>query len=163
MGMAAIFPSALMTAQLRALWVQRAIPASVFAVGLLLLTALPAEVVVRQWLDGSYTYRLGAPLSAQTSPIPRNAGEIDLHIAPHLARDLDEYLRLIRESGFVAGQPMIDFTGQAPGLVALSGGVPLGAIWIVGGGDFNGEQMARLSLAEVDPRELRRAWLLHER
>ena len=66
----------------------------------------------------------------------------------------------MRDSGFVAGQPLIDFTGQAPGLVALSGGVPLGAIWLVGGPMFDGNQTARISLGAVDPAALRRAWLL---
>ena len=163
MGGAAIFPSVLAVAQIRAMWVERAIPTWVFAVSLVLMTALPAEFLVRQWIDGNYTYRLGAPLATQTAQLPRNPGEIDLRVAPSLARSVDEYLRLVRDSGFVAGQPMIDFTGQAPGLVALSGGVPLGAIWLVGGPMFNGDQTARISLGAVDPAALRRAWLLTSR
>ena len=163
MGGAAIFPSVLAIAQIRAMWVERAIPTWVFAVSLVLMTALPAEFLVRQWIDGNYTYRLGAPLATQTAQLPRNAGEIDLRVAPSLARSVDAYLRLVRDSGFVAGQPMIDFTGQAPGLVALSGGVPLGAIWMIGGPPFDGNLTARISLGAVDPAALRRAWLLTSR
>src|SRR6185312_13127954 len=121
---------------------------------------LPAEFLVRQWIDGRYTYRLGAPLATQTAPLPRNPGEIELRVAPALARSVDAYVRLLRDRGFAAGQPMIDFTGQAPGLVALGGGVPLGTIWLIGGPKFNGEESARISLATVDPATLRRAWLL---
>jgi hypothetical protein len=160
MGMAAIFPSVLAIAQIRALRLESAIPAWVFAVSLVLATALPAEIAVRQWRDGDYTYRLGAALAEQTALLPRNAGEIELRVAPSLARSLDDYLRLVQGSGFVAGQPMIDFTGQAPGLVAVAGGVPLGAIWFVGGPMFDGDQMARLSLASVDRGARRSAWLL---
>jgi len=160
MGMAAIFPSVLAIVQVRVLRVGRAIPAWAFAAMLALLAALPAEILVRQWLDGSYTYRLGAPLAEQTIRMQRNAGDIDVRVSSVLARNVDDFLRLVRDSGFVPGQPMIDFTGQAPGLVALSGGVPLGAIWIIGGPTFDGDEMARISLADVDPRDVRRAWLL---
>jgi len=163
MGGAAIFPSVLAIAQIRAMWVERAIPTWVFAVSLVLMTALPAEFLVRQWFDGNYTYRLGTPLAAQTAQLPPNPGAIDLRVAPSLARSVDEYLHLLADSGFVAGQPMIDFTGQAPGLVALSGGVPLGAAWIIGGPTFDGNQTARISLGAVDPAALRRAWLLTSR
>lgn len=163
MGMAAIFPSVLAISQLRAMLVERTIPAWAFAVGISVLAALPAEILVRQWLDGSYTYRLGAPLAKQTARMPSNPARIDLDVSPTLARDVGEFLRLARESGFAAGQPMIDFTGQSPGLVALSRGVPLGAIWIIGGPGFDGDQMARLSLDDVDAKDLRRAWLLTSR
>jgi hypothetical protein len=163
MGGAAIFPSVLAIVLIRAMWVERAIPTWLFALGMALMSVLPAEFLVRQWLDGHYTYRLGAPLAAQTAQLPPNPGEIDVRVAPALARSVDEYLRLLRESGFVAGEPMIDFTGQAPGMVALSGGVPLGAIWLIGGPMFAGDETARASLRNVDPASLRRAWLLTSR
>ena len=89
MGGAAIFPLVLAVAQIRAMWVERAIPTWVFAVSLVLMTALPAEFLVRQWIDGNYTYRLGAPLATQTAQLPRNAGEIDLRVTPSLARSVD--------------------------------------------------------------------------
>jgi hypothetical protein len=163
MGMAAIFPSVLGIALFRRLWMEHAIPGWVFAIGLMLLAALPAEILVRQWFDGSFTYRLGAPLASQTTAIPRNKGDIDVLVSPVLASGVRDYLQLVEKSGFAAGQPMIDFTGQAPGLVALSGGAPLGTIWIVGGPMFAGDEMARISLADVDARDLRRAWLLTSR
>jgi len=55
---------------------------------------------------------------------------------------------------------MIDFTGQSPGLVAVAGGVPLGAAWFVGGPMFDGDRMARLSLRYANEKDVRRAWLL---
>lgn len=160
MAGAAIFPTMLVVAQVRAMWVADAIATWVFAASLVLLAALPAEFLVRQWIDGNYTYRLGAPLATQTTQLPRNPGGIALRVTPGLARGVDDYLRVVRDSGFVAGQPMIDFTGQAPGLVALSGGVPLGSTWLIGGPMFDGNQTARISLRSVDPTALRRAWLL---
>jgi hypothetical protein len=159
MGMAAIFPVVVSTVLIRSLWIERAISTWAFAVALALLTALPAEILVRQWVDGRYTYRLGAPLAEQTVPLPTNPGGIDLRVTPGLARSLDGYLLLLRSAGFLAGQPMIDFTGQSPGLVAIANGTPVGAIWLIGG-IFDGDRMARLSLGWVDAAEVRRAWLL---
>ena len=160
MGMAAVFPSVLAVSQLRAMLLERSIPGWAFVAGISVLAALPAEILVRQWLDGRLTYRLGAPLAEQTVAMPPNPARIGLDVSPTLARDVAGFLRLVRESGFAAGRPMIDFTGQSPGLVALCGGVPLGAIWMIGGPGFDGDAMARISLADVDAKDLRRAWLL---
>jgi len=160
MGMAAAFPAVLATMLVRSMWTERSISRWAFALSLVLLATFPAEIVVRQWTSGQYTYRLGAALGEQTARMPANAGRIDVTVHPSLARTVGDFLALTRESGFVAGQPMIDFTGQSPGLVALAGGVPVGAIWFVGGPLFDGDGMARLSLSYVDAKDVRRAWLL---
>ncbi len=160
MGMAAAFPAVLATAQIRSMWVGGSISGWAFGLSLVLLAAAPAEIVVRQWTSAEYTYRLGAPLAEQTAPMPANPAAIDVAVPPALARGIGDFLRLAKEQGFRAGQPMMDFTGQSPGLVAIAGGVPLGAIWFVGGPLFDGDGMARLSLRYVDEREVRRAWLL---
>jgi hypothetical protein len=160
MGMAAVFPAAVSAVLVRTLWLERAIPTWLFAGAIALLTALPVEIVVRQWVDGRYTYRLGASLAEQTVSLPANPGAIDLGVPPALARSLDGYLLLLRSAGFVPGQPMIDFTGQSPGLVAIANGAPVGAPWFVGGELFDGGQMAQRALGYVDAAEVRSAWLL---
>jgi len=159
MGMAAIFPLVIAAALIRTMWLERAVPTWLFAGALALLAALPAEIVVRQWVDGRYTYRLGASLAEQTVPLPANPGGIDLDVTPALARSLESYLLLLRSAGFSSGQPLIDFTGQSPGLVAIANGAPVGAIWYIGG-VYAGERMARMSLGWVDAAQVRRAWLL---
>jgi hypothetical protein len=162
MGMAALFPLVVAAVLIRAMWLEHAIPTWLFAGALALLAALPAEILVRQWVDGRYTYRLGASLDEQAERLPPNPGEIDLRVTPALARSLESYLLLLRSAGFTPGQPLIDFTGQSPGLVAIANGRPVGAIWYIGG-DFNGDRMVELSLGWVDPGEVRRAWLLTSR
>jgi hypothetical protein len=159
MGMAAIFPLVIAAVLIRTMWLERAVPTWLFAGALALLAALPAEIVVRQWVDGRYTYRLGASLAEQTVPLPANPGGIDLDVTPALARSLESYLLLLRSAGFSSGQPLIDFTGQSPGLVAIANGAPVGAIWYIGG-VYAGERMARMSLGWVDAAQVRRAWLL---
>ena len=159
MGMAAIFPLVIAAVLIRTMWLERAVPTWLFGGALALLAALPAEIVVRQWVDGRYTYRLGASLAEQTVPLPANPGGIDLDVTPALARSLESYLLLLRSAGFSSGQPLIDFTGQSPGLVAIANGAPVGAIWYIGG-VYAGERMARMSLGWVDAAQVRRAWLL---
>ena len=160
MGMAAAFPAVLAISQLRSMWIEHSISRWAFTLSLVLLAALPAEIVVRQWQSGAYTYRLGAPLAEQRARIAPNPARIDVGVHPAVARGLDDFLRLAHDSGFLAGQPMIDFTGQSPGLVAVAGGVPLGAAWFVGGPMFDGDRMARLSLRYANEKDVRRAWLL---
>lgn len=160
MGMAGAFPAALAVSRLKAMRADALIPGGALTLCLLVMAVLPAEIVVRQWLDGSFTYRLGAPLARQTTEMAPNAAGIDVLVERRVAAGLNAFLDLARESGLAPGQPMIDFTGQSPGLVAVCGGVPLGALWLIGGGSFNGDQAARVALGYVSERDIRRAWLL---
>jgi hypothetical protein len=57
------------------------------------------RVLVRQWIDGNYTYRPGA-FATQTA-LPRNSGEIDSRRA--FARAAST-VPAPRDSGFVAGR-----------------------------------------------------------
>jgi hypothetical protein len=121
---------------------------------------LPAEIAARQWLSGQYTYRLGAPLSQQTSTLTSSFRGIDIAVEPRVAEGAARFLDLARSAGFVPGQRMIDFTGQSPGLVALSDGVPLGAMWLIGGPPFDGDRAAAAALDFVPAQDIRKAWLV---
>jgi hypothetical protein len=160
MGMAAVFPGLLATSQVRSLHGRGWIPSWAFGVGLLFITALPAEIAARQWLSGQYTYRLGAPLSQQTSTLTSSFRGIDIAVEPRVAEGIARFLDLARSAGFVPGQRMIDFTGQSPGLVALSDGVPLGAMWLIGGPPFDGDRSAAAALDFVPAQDIRKAWLV---
>ena len=63
------------------------------------------------------------------------------------------------ELGYQIGQPILDATGDGPGLVYALGGRPLGVAWLLGGYPGSERVAARLldGLSVVD---LRRAWLL---
>ena len=160
MGMASVFPAAVLSSQLLHLWNVRLLAEWACIACLFLMATLPSEIVARQWVEGYYTYKLGAALSAQNAMIESNAGFIGVTVDSRVAKGASDFLQALRKSGFVAGQPMIDFTGQSPGLVALSGAVPLGSLWLTGGAPFQGNQAMSLALGHVEPKDIRRAWLL---
>ncbi len=163
MGMAAIFPSALAVSSIYAMRSGELIPTWAFVVSLGFLAVFPACLVIGQWLEGRDVYRLGAPLANQTARLPLHAAGIDVGVEPRVAKGAGAFLDLAHESGFTAGQPMIDFTGQSPGLILITGGTPLGAIWLVGGPPFNGDLSAKVALDYVNEGDVRRAWLLTSR
>lgn len=70
-------------------------------------------------------------------------------------------LSLARKAGFGPGMPMIDLSGQSPGLLYVLGAKSLGQPWLVGfypGSD----RVAIVSLADESCAELGAAWLLEE-
>lgn len=66
-----------------------------------------------------------------------------------------------RQAGFVAGTPVLDLTGQSPGLLYAMGAMNLGHPWIVGGWPGSGRFTAE-NLRLVSCKDLARAWLLVE-
>ncbi|PKO91307.1 MAG: hypothetical protein CVU15_10630 [Betaproteobacteria bacterium HGW-Betaproteobacteria-1] len=64
-------------------------------------------------------------------------------------------------NNFKAGSPILDLTGQSPGLVFLLGGRPLGAAWILGGYPRS-DDFARKAFEKVSCVELASAWLIYE-
>lgn len=160
MGMAAVFPIALILVELRLLWISKIIPIWTLILSVICLMIAPTEIIVRQWMDGNYTYRLPANLSDSNSLVAENHGGIRLMVPSSQAISLNHFINLMKNGGFSRGERVVDFTGQAPGLVAVIGGVPLGTAWIVGGYSFDGNAAARVALSYVPENDLRCAWLI---
>jgi hypothetical protein len=72
---------------------------------------------------------------------------------------LTQLSRAAALNGFVRGQPVLDFTGESPGVVMALGGTPPGTPWLVGGHDWS-DRLLRFVLAGMDPQDQRKAWLL---
>lgn len=160
MGMAGVFPSLLIVSRLRAMRRDSLLKGWALLAGLCAVAVVPAEIFVRQWSNASYTYRLGTPLRAQTVQLPRNPAHIETLVDASMAEAVAGFLRLAAAAGIHSGSAVLDFTGQGPGLVALTGAKPIAASWIAGGGGFDGASAAKLAVSMVDPAALRSAWLL---
>jgi hypothetical protein len=160
MGIAAIFPCALLVVLLFDFVRSQALPKWLYLFLLCAMAALPLQLLSRPWLGSDFTYRLGSSLSEQTVPLSTNPGNINALVDATLARAVRDYLVLLNAGNFSAGSFMLEFTGQSPGLVALAGGRPLGPIWIIGGHNFDGDEAARKALSHVSPDDLRNAWLV---
>lgn len=160
MAMAGVFPSIVIVSALRSLRIERRLHAWAFVLSLSVVAAAPSEIFVRQWLNGADTYRLGAPLRLQTTPLPANPAGVATLVDARTARTVGDFLEITRDSGFQPGTAFLDFTGQTPGLVMLAGGRPIGAAWIAGGGPFRGDDAAALAVSMLSASELRAAWLI---
>jgi len=72
-----------------------------------------------------------------------------------------EAIELARHGGFARGTPMIDLTGQSPGILYAVGAKSIGSAWIIGG--YPGSEIVAVkSLKMVPCAELGAAWLLTE-
>ncbi len=68
---------------------------------------------------------------------------------------------IIKQNGFITGTPMIDLTGQSPGILYALGARSLGQAWMIGG--YSGsDALAQAMLKKVSCQKLSTAWILAE-
>ncbi|HEX8166311.1 MAG TPA: hypothetical protein VF601_11060 [Beijerinckiaceae bacterium] len=110
------------------------------------------------WKGLARPYRLAAPLWRQTETV-----EIGRHGTLKLDPRTAAFIRALREGavqrGFCAGDPVVDLTGELPGVAVALGGKTPGLPWLFGGYPFS-ETLAAWALAGVDAPTLGRAWLV---
>ncbi len=76
-------------------------------------------------------------------------------------RYFTEAINLANHAGFVPGNPMIDLSGQSPGILYAIGASSIGQAWTIGG--YSGsDKLAVAMLKKVSCEELARSWLLTE-
>lgn len=84
-----------------------------------------------------------------------------LWVSAAVADYMHDAARTARQAGFAAGTPVIDLTGQSPGLVFGLKGVAPGAPWLLGG--YPGSRtFTEAALARASCQTLANAWLLLE-
>jgi hypothetical protein len=74
---------------------------------------------------------------------------------------LTEVIGLAKQAGFTQGTPMIDLTGQSPGILYAMGASNIGQVWTVGGYPGS-DALAIAMLKKVACQDLAAAWLLVE-
>lgn len=124
------------------------------------ITALPglAFQLLAAWQpDG--VYRQFSALGAQQVELRAGPTGAALRVDPATAETLARVTAMVQDAGFVAGQPLLDLTGDGPGLVYAVGGRPLGVAWLPGGYPGSDKAAARL-LGSLPEAQLRSAWLL---
>jgi hypothetical protein len=104
----------------------------------------------------------------QIQPLKKN--NFDLNIGYEgstlrLSRQYGEYLQTILETSkkahFIQGTPIIDLTGQSPGILYVIGAMNLGQAWLLGGYPGS-DQFAIMALRKVPCDQLSVAWVLRE-
>ncbi len=158
--MAAIFP---LTACLLILYQTRLAgilkPTPYYAcLTLLCLPALWGQVV--PWVDVFQTYRLNSPLSQQESRFVFGARNSAIKLDLRTHDEVTKLSAILSASGFRPGDPLLDLTGDNPGLVLLADGTPPGGFcWLIGGYQ-NSLEAVKYSLTLINQDTLRHTWII---
>ncbi|MDT0183375.1 hypothetical protein Q9S36_24615 [Microbacterium sp. ARD31] len=131
-----------------------AAPAIGTTVPMLLLTAAVIASVVTN------PYRQVVPTFDQETAT-RVGPSATLRLAPDFARAIDGFREAAYGAGFTAGTPVLDLTGQMPGLVFAIEGRAAGAPWIIGGYPGS-DDVARRTVSRTSCSTLAEAWLIQE-
>jgi len=84
-----------------------------------------------------------------------------LVLSDDYGRYVDDAVRIAAAAGFKKDSPMIDLTGQSPGILYALGANSVGLAWIIGGYPGS-DALAQAALAGAPCRDLSMAWLLLE-
>jgi hypothetical protein len=157
LGQAALFAVLAGFALLAALPARRQVLAalSTFAIGAQLLSVLYLSRGM------STPYRQPTPLAQQTTPVHVGPRVAMLLLSSEFASYLDAARTVAAAGRFATGTPMLDLSGQSPGLLFALGARSIGQAWSIGGYPGSAtvsEQMLRRASCG----DLARAWLLVE-
>jgi hypothetical protein len=139
------------TSQRQTAW-QSLLPISVTS---LLVTTLLIDVGIQR------PYRQVQSLYHFTGTLPfaRSGGQ--LRVSAETASYIEKLGGLAKGAGFRINDPMIDLTGQNPGVIFALGAKAVGAAWLIGGYSGSNDWTSAI-LSRVPCDELARAWLLTE-
>lgn len=157
--MAAVFAIVAMLLPLRRLHALGLIHQSALSVALALLCV---PMLVSQWRslnDPAFAYRLRSGLMGQQQPLALGSQGRVLKLDATTRESVVKLMQRMTAAGYRSGEPIIDTTGDGPGLVYALGGRPLGVAWMIGGYPGSERVAARL-LDTLPPGELRRTWVL---
>lgn len=104
-------------------------------------------------------YRQAVPVWQMTERVALRDGAEGVWVDTALARYLADIQAKAYANGFIMGDtPVVDLTGESPGIVYALGGRTYGFAWLSGGyaGSFAATEFV---LAQWDDRELARAWV----
>ena len=130
---------------------------------LVLPLALAAQVVTAILLQTGFEqpYRQPDPLRFNDTNQKIAPQQTTLLLSASYASYLDNAITVARDSGFKPMTPVIDLSGQSPGILYAIGAESIGKPWLLGGyrGSLN---FAKAGLARTSCEKIATAWLLLE-
>jgi hypothetical protein len=123
------------------------------ALALVLITGIAVGKGLRK------PYRLAGPILSQTAPVEVGASGERLFVDPRTAAFLSSLRDSATRNGFCARDPVIDFTGELPGVAVVLGGRTPALQWLFGGYPFS-EKLAAWALSTVDAQTRDNAWVV---
>lgn len=126
---------------------------------LAVLTYASVEVVINAMAN---PYRQSQSLFLQKNHATFLLSNETLTVADDTERYLNQLGLIVKQAGFQAGTPLLDFTGHHPGAVYFLQGKAIGQAWMIGG--YPGSNvLARFNLNHVNCDEIASAWVLLEK
>jgi hypothetical protein len=106
-------------------------------------------------------YRQPQPLRSNDYNIEIGRPGSTLVLSKNFGQYFVEAIYVAKQAGFKQGTPMIDLTGQSPGILYAIGAINIGQAWSIGGYPGS-DAVAVAMLKKVTCQELATAWLLVE-
>lgn len=129
----------------------------------LLPLALVVQAVVMTLLMTGWErpYRQPGPLSANQTVSKIGGSSSNLVLSADYAAYIESATTAAKLAGFEQGMPVIDLSGQSPGILYVMGAESIGQAWIIGG--YSGSlDRAAAALRRVDCEKIASAWILFE-
>jgi hypothetical protein len=130
---------------------------------LLLPLALAAQAITATLLQTGLEqpYRQTQPLRLNASNQQIGAQGSGLVLSERYAEYIANAKLTVRKADFEAKTPIVDLTGQSPGILYAIGAESIGQAWIIGG--YPGSlQLAEAALAKTTCEKIAEAWILFE-
>lgn len=157
--MAAVFGVVAMMLPLRRLWALELIHPGALVATLATLCLPTLVLQLRSLDDPSFTYRQRTGLLQQQWPVALGAAGDEVRVDAVTRANLEGVMAAVHEAGYIAGEPILDVSGDGPGLVYALGGRPVGVAWLIGG-YAGSERVASRVLNSVPVTTLQQAWVL---
>ena len=124
-----------------------------------LATLVITSILLRMSIE--QPYRQSEPLRLNASSLEVGAYRSVLILSQSYADYISRAMTVSRTAGFEPGTPIIDLSGQSPGMLYALGGKSIGQAWTLGG--YPGSlRLALAAFNRVDCADLVSAWLLVE-
>ena len=108
-------------------------------------------------------YRYNEPLRLSNSKLVTDDKNYNLIVSKEFADYVNDARKIANASGFKRKNPIIDLSGQSPGLVYLMGAKSIGAAWIIGGRYEGALNLAKANFSLVGCEEIGNSWVLYEK
>jgi hypothetical protein len=130
---------------------------------ILLSLGLAAQLVTVAIVDVALDtpYRQPSPLLENTYKLDIGKPGSSLILSEDFGRYYTEAIELAQQAGLMQGTPVIDLTGQSPGILYAMGADNIGQVWTIGGYPGS-DALAIAMLRRVTCEDLANSWLLIE-
>jgi len=130
-----------------------------FLLPIVLATQVVTTTLIRTGLERPY--RQPSPLTLNDTAVEFGPHRTPLILSAAYASYINNMTTIAQKAGFQIGTPMVDLTGQSPGVLYALGAESVGQAWTIGGypGSLN---LAKAALSGTACEKIAAAWVLLE-